>query len=197
MTIRFGCAALAVFVAACFNLDRPPADKRRFLLDAARAGARPAPAAGPADSHLTVAAFRVQAPWAANGFVHRLRGGELRADFTHEFFVPAGVMLAEITRRWLVDAGLFTSARPEGSRAPATHWLEADVLELSVDARDPAARAAVLEIEFVLLDDARRAVQRARHAHRAPLRDDAPETIVAGWNTCLAAVLTALEASLR
>ena len=180
-------------LTACFNFDRPPADKRRFLLEASR----PEASAPAGVRHLIVGTFHVQAPWAGQGFVHRLAGGEVRTDFTHEFFVPAGVALTEITRRWLGDAGLFASVRHEGSRAPATHWLEGDVLELSVDARVPNARKAVLEIEFVLLDANRMVLHRARVQKQSPLRDDAAETIVAGWNACIAAALGEFETSLR
>ena len=187
--VSFVCGmAILTPLAACFSLDRPPADKRRFLLEATRPDQRPA--AG--DRHLMVAAMHVQEPWAGPGFVHRLPGGELRADYTHEFFVPAGVMLAQITRRWLVDAGLFASAGGESSRVQPTHWLEADVLELSVDARTPNDVHAVLEVEFVLLDE-HRIAHRARFKHREPLHDDRAETIVAGWNACIAAVLTSVS----
>ena len=186
-------ACAVATLTACFSFDRPPADKRRFLLEAARPKAEPAASSG----HLQVATMRVHAPWAGPGFVHRLPGGELRTDFTHEFFVPAGVLLAEITRRWLADSGRFASVGSEASRMPATHWLEADVLEMSVDARETNNLQAILEIEFVVLNAERSPAHRARLRQVTPLPDAAGATIVAAWNTCVAKLLTDFEAVLR
>jgi len=186
-------AALLGLLAACLSIDRPALDKRRFLLEVSRPEASPAAAYG----SLVVAPFHVQAPYAGGGFVHRRGGGEVVADFHTEFFVPPGVLLANLTRRWLGDAGLFATVAGDGTRLPPTHVLEADVLALCVDERPPEGPHAVLELEVVVLDVERRLVYRDRLTDRQTLADLTPETIVSGWNRCGAAVLATLEERLR
>jgi hypothetical protein len=185
-------ALLVLAAGACVSLERAPADKRRFLLEARRSEAAP-PAA---DGRLVVAPFHMQAPYAGGGFVHRRAGGEVVADFHHEFFIPPGVLIADLSRRWLADAGLFAAVTTESSRLPATHLLEADVLALCVEERPPGPRA-VLEIEAIVLEADRRLVHHARHAAEEPLPDLRPETIVSAWNRCVTTVLGSLEQGLR
>lgn len=177
----------------CVSLDRPAADQRRFVLEAPR----PTREAVATTGHLAVLAFHANPTWASAGFVHRARTGDVEADFHTEFFVPPAVMVADATRRWLADAGLFASVTGDGSRVPPTHALEGDVTDLYVDARG-AEPAAVLGVEFLLLDAERRSLAlHVRLSHRAPLADLQPEAIARGWNAALAAVLREFEAALR
>jgi len=189
---RWLAAAPLLALAACVSLERPPAAKRRFVLDVRRPEASP-PAA---DGCLLVVPFRVLAPWAGPGFVHLRPGGEVEADFLHEFFVPPGVMLADCARRWFADAGLFVAAVGEGSRVAPTLVLEADVLTLALDHREGAA-AAVLEVDAFVVDAQRRLVYRGRHGHRAALAGEGPEAAVAAFERCTAAVLAEVERALR
>lgn len=189
--------SLALFAVpillGCVSLDRPAADQRRFVLEAPR----PTQEAAAATGHLAVLAFHANPTWANAGFVHRARTGDVEADFHAEFFVPPAVMVADATRRWLADAGLFATVTGDGSRVAPTHALEADVTELYVDGRG-AEPAAVLAVEFLLLDAERRAlVLHLRCSHRTSLADLRPETIAQGWSAALAAVLAEFEAALR
>ena len=187
-------AFLAVtLLLGCVNLDRPAADQRRFVLEAPRPTREAAAAAG----HLAVLAFHANPTWASAGFVHRTRAGDVEADFHAEFFVPPAVMVADATRRWLADAGLFAIVTGDGSRVPPTHALQGEVTDLYVDART-GEPAAVLGVEFLLQEAEQRAlVHHVRLSHRTPLADLRPETIAQGWNVALAGVLTQLEAQLR
>lgn len=186
-------AVSALAMTACLSLDRPAAGKRRFLLEATRAQTL----AAPGEDHLVVPMFHTVAAWAGPGFARRRADGAVEVDFYAEFFVPPSTALAEISRRWLADAGLFATVSSEASRLPATHWLEADVLELSVDERNPNAPRTVLELEFVLFDRERRVVHRARVHNHGSIDDTQPETVIAAWNRGLAAILTEFEAGLR
>ncbi len=188
---RFICL-LVPLLTGCVSLDRPPATKRRFVLEATRPEPQPAAAAG----HLAVLAFSANPTWASAGFVHRTAAGDVEADFHTEFFVPPTVMIAGATRRWLQDAGLFATVMGDGSRVQFTHALEGDVTDLYVDAREPQP-AAVLGVEFLLLDERRSLVRHSRIVQRATLADLRPETIAQGWNTALAQTLTELEKALR
>lgn len=187
-------ALLAVpLLIGCVSLERPAADQRRFVLEAPR----PTQEAAAPTGHLAVLAFRANPTWASAGFVHRTTTGDVEADFHAEFFVPPAVMVADATRRWLADAGLFATVTGDGSRVAPTHALEADVTDLYVDGRG-AEPAAVLGVEFLLLDAERRSlVLHASFSHRTPLRDLRPETIAKGWSVALAAVLVDFEAALR
>jgi len=196
MNRRLLVCSLGPFLAglsACVSLERPPADKRRYLLEAAR----PEAAAPAGDRVLCVPTFHVVSPWAGAGFTRRLPNGVVAVDFDAEFLVPPGTALAEAARRWLAAAGVFGAVVGEGSRALITHWLEADVLELSIDQRAEASPYAVLEIDFLLLDRERRIVRRARLSQRIPMADALPATAVEAWGRGLARILAALEQKLE
>lgn len=185
--------ALLVSLSACVSLERPAADKRRYLLTATRPS-RVEPAAS---GVLAVPVFHVLAAWAGPGLTRRHADGTVTVDFDSEFFVPPGIALAEITRAWLSDAGICRAVTADDSRLPPTHWLEGDVVEMCVDERDPKAPRAVLGLDLVLVDRDRRPVQTLTVRKSLPLADAAAGTAVRAWNEALAAWLQALERELH
>lgn len=185
-------ACLPLLGTGCFSLERPTADKRRFLLETARPTSEPAAAAGT----LVVRGFHAQPPFAGPGFVTRLPGGAVETDFYHEWFAPLGAQLGEATRRWLGSSGLFAAVIHDGSQVLPTHLLEGDLLELSID-RSATPAQAVLQLEVVVLGSTRDIVLHTKLLRREALREAAPEAAVAAWQTCLAGALHDLEAQLR
>lgn len=184
---------LLLLVTACVSLDRPAAEKRRYLLAASRS-TRASPAA---DGVLAVPAFHVLSAWAGPGFTRRRPDGTVTVDFDSEFFVPPGTALAEIARTWLGDAGLCAAVTGEASRLSPTFWLEGDVLELCIDETDPGAARAVLAVHLVLLDRDRRVRHQVELRQTRPLADAKPATALLAWNEELAACLAQLEDELR
>lgn len=183
---------LCLLAPSCVSLDRPAADKRRFLLEATRTTAQtPAPL-----GHLLVRTFHAQAPWAGPGFVTRMPGGAVETDFYQEWFAPIGAQVGEMTRRWLAASGLFATVTGDGSQVHGTHLLEGDLLELSIDRRGDAP-AAVLRLEVVVLNSDRSVTLHAVLEQRQALRDLEPATVVAAWQAGLSAALSELETKLR
>ncbi|MEZ5965137.1 MAG: hypothetical protein R3F56_14985 [Planctomycetota bacterium] len=187
--VVLGCLLLT----ACVSLERPAADKRRFLLAAARPE-RNEPAA---DGVLSIPNFHVLAAWAGPGITRRHADGTVSVDFDAEFFVPPGLALAEIARTWLGDAGVCRAVTADDSHLPPTHWLEGDVLELCVDERRAGAPVAVLAIDLFLVDRERRPVHRFVLRKSAALADARAATAVSALNDALAAWLADLESELR
>lgn len=195
-TTRFlfmtGCALL---LSGCFDLglSRETPQQRRYVLEAPRA--EPAPGRG--RGHLEVRAFHAAGAYAGRSFVYRVVGQEVESDYYHEFQQGPGQAVSEVTRAWLAASGIFATVRGGGSRVAADLILEGDVLELYGDYREATA-AAVLSVEFTLIDRDRQAViYHETLSARSYLPDQEPANLVAGWNGCLAEILVELEAGLR
>jgi len=187
--------ACALLPTACFDLglSRETPRQRRYVLEAPRSERSTAWGT----NNLEVRAFHTASAYAGRSFVYRVAGQEVESDFYHEFQQAPGQAVSEATRAWLAGSGLYRTVRGGGSRLAADQILEGDVVELYGDYREEVA-AAVLSVEFTLLDGQGSALlYHGALEARSDLESQDPEQLVAGWNRCLAEILTKLDAGLR
>ena len=184
-----------ISLAGC-ALSKPNPTKHEYLIETRRH----AHAAPPRTKAVVkVRPFRVGAAFDQRSFVYRTGEAQYESDFYNQFLVIPGNMLAEQTRNWLADAGIFESVLPVTSELSGTFKLEGNITGLYGDFRDPQTPQAILAIEFLLLRNSPSGTtgrfQRA-YRHETKLDDVSAAALAQGWNKCLEEVLKAFEKDL-
>jgi uncharacterized lipoprotein YmbA len=95
---------------------------------------------------------RVAAAYAGNALVYRLDDVQYTSDPYHAFIAEPGAMLANQMAEWLDHAGPFETVALPGSTSPTQYVLEATVAALYGDFRAGRPPAAVLTVQFTLID---------------------------------------------
>ena len=101
---------------------------------------------------LRMGTVRVAAPFASRSLVYRFNDVRYDSDPYHAFASEPGAMLGGRIAGWLNHAGPFRSVSQPGSAQTARYVLEASVTDLYGDFREGRAPAAVLAIQFALID---------------------------------------------
>ena len=189
--LRSAVLLVALPASGCLGLAREAPQKNTFALEVTRPPADIPPSA----TVLMIEPFRVAPLFADRAFVYRTDANVYASDFYNEFLARPEEALTEIARAWFQAAGIRVVA--PGSRVEPTHFLEVDVDSLFGDYAGDAHRA-VLAVRATLIaaDEGQVLWQRAYRA-AAPLADDRPATLAAGWSEALRSVLTDIERDLR
>ncbi len=189
-------AVLAVTLVGC-AVGTGERDRKYYLLEAVRQGP---PATLRREVTLRVRRFDVDTAFADKGFVYRIGEFRYESDYYHEFLVAPGTMIAEQTRDWLADSGLFKRVLPVRSPLESTYLLEGNVTALYGDFTNKAAPEAVLEIRFFLVspaDAGEKAVFARTYRTVTPVPDRTAEDFIGALSRSLAEILTHLEADLQ
>lgn len=171
--------------------------KRQYVLRAERDDQPAANGAAPA---LRVRRFRASSPFSGTQLVYRRGDVTFETDFYNELLAPPASMITAQVRQWLGSGDVFASAVGVGSLANTAYLLEGNIIALHGDYADKKKPAAVLEIQFFLIDDSgneNAVVFHKTYRQTAPLASDEPATLVKGLNGCLRQMLKALEADLK
>ena len=181
----------------CINLERSYIEKRYFALEASRDENISSP---DTDAVLNVRRFRVSAKYEDKGFVYRMKELNYESDFYNEFFISPASMLTEEIRKRLAVSGLFKHVVDPSSLLDATYILEGAVTALYGDYRVSTAPKAVMEIQFLLLqetDVSPKILFKRQYHKEEPLKGDTPDDLVKGWNNVLNQILTEFETDLK
>jgi uncharacterized lipoprotein YmbA len=142
---------------------------------------------------------RVAALYAGNALVYRLDDVRYASDPYNAFVVEPGAMLGSRIAEWLNTVGPFSTVVQPGSSRPAPYVLEPTVIDLYGDFRDGMPPAAVLAMQFTLIDQsvARPIVIYERTiARRVDLPKASPDALVRGYSMALADILAQIAQEL-
>ena len=191
-------------LSGCAALRRDYPQQKFYVLQASRSALRPPAERGGMvtwpHTVLKVRRFLVSNDYAGKNFVLRSSESGFESDFYNTFFLAPADMITNETRDWLQQAGVFEYVVGESSRLDNTHFLEGAVNAIYADYSDPENPWAVLEAQFLLINDQTippTPIMTKEYRASAPLADRTPEELVRGWNKALAKILTALEMEIR
>ena len=143
---------------------------------------------------------RVAAAYAGTALVYRTDDVRFVSDPYSRFIAEPGAMLADQMATWLGRTGPFRTVTDPESTLPAHYVLEATVPELYGDFRPGKVPAAVLAVQFALIDEsgARPKVVLEREiARRVDLPQASPDALVRGYGDALAEILGELRTELQ
>jgi uncharacterized lipoprotein YmbA len=190
---RLGLVACATLSLAACSIGKPIPQATTYVVDPPMAAAA-SPAARRPET-LLMGSVRVAAAYAGNALVYRLDDVQYLSDPYHAFIAEPGAMLGNRMAEWLDRAGPFKSVAQPGSARPAPYVLEATVAELYGDLRKGRPPAAVLTVQFALIDQggARpRLVRERTFTSRVDLPQPTPDALVRGYGQALAEILSQL-----
>jgi len=197
LKLTIGIFTLLFLSIGCINLERSYIEKHYFVLDSF-----PAENTSPPDTGkvLAVRRLRVSPKYEGKGLVYRLGELNYESDFYNEFFVSPVSMFTEEVRKRLAGSGLFKRVVDPSSLLASAYVLEGAVTVLYGDYRVSTAPKAVMEIQFLLLEETDVSpeiiLQRQYHKEE-PLNGSTPDALVKSWNTALSQILTEFENDLK
>jgi cholesterol transport system auxiliary component len=186
--------AIALVVGGCAS--GPSNEEQYFILETVRQGSPAQPAD---DGSLQVHRFSVDAAFAVKNLIYRLGESKYETDYYRRFLISPGTMIAEKTRAWLTDSGLFPTVLPVGSRVVPTYTLEGNVTALYGDFSPESTPTAVMEIRFFLVknaEDAESILFSRTYRAASAVPSQATRDFIDAMNRSLAEILTRLEADL-
>jgi cholesterol transport system auxiliary component len=148
---------------------------------------------------LQVQQVRVAAPYDRLSLVYRMSEVRYVSDPYHAFLADPGPLLCDRIAEWLSEAGLFKAVSGPGDAASAPLVLEATVTELYGDFRPGAEPAAVMSVEFALIDQTsahQRVIYQRSINRRIRVVSDSPEALVGGYGSALGEILSQLAVDL-
>jgi cholesterol transport system auxiliary component len=194
--IRLALALCTLLALAGCSIGKPIPQATTYIIELPAAAA----AAARRPETLRMGNVRVAAPFAGDALVYRMDEVRYTADPYNAFIAEPALMLGSRMAQWLDRAGPFQSVvQPESVRG-APYILEATVSELYGDFRPGQAPAAVVTVQFALLDltGARSKVVLERTiGRRVAVQEVSPDALVRGYGTALAEILAELQKDLE
>ena len=193
--IRLALALCTLLALAGCSIGKPIPQATTYVIELPAT----APAAARRPETLRMGNVRVAAAFAGDALVYRMDEVRYTADPYNAFIAEPAGMLGSRMAEWLDRAGPFQSvAQPDSVRA-ASYILEATVSELYGDFRPGHAPAAVVTVQFALLDltGARNKVVLERTiGRRVEIQQASPDALVRGYGEALAEILLQLVPNL-
>ena len=190
------CAAL--IVTAC-SIGKPIPEATTYIVEAEP----------PASSStvrraetLRMGDVRVAASFAGNALVYRMSDVQYVSDPYHAFIADPAAMLGNRMADWLNLAGPFKTVAQPGSAqsvSSAPYVLEATVTELYGDFRPGVTAAAVMTVQFTLVDvngpRSSTAYERTI-SRRIEIAEASPDALMRGYSKTLTEILSQLRSEL-
>jgi cholesterol transport system auxiliary component len=177
------------------SLQKPPVEKHYFAITAGKIE-RPDSSLGSTDAILSVRPLRMDEIFSDASLVYRIGEVKWDSDYYNQFFITPQPMLTGIVRETISDSGLFAEVMSKGSILTPTHFLEGAVTALYGDYRDKSNPAAVVQMEFLLLDDQRGTpsiILKKRYAANVKIKEAAPELLVEAFGEGITEILSQLQ----
>jgi uncharacterized lipoprotein YmbA len=179
-------------VAAC-SIGAPAPHTTTYVLDP------PQPTKASTTRHpqaLRMGNVRVAPAFASPPLVYRTGEVQYTPDFYNAFIAEPGPLLGASMAEWLDRAGPFKTVSQPGGPVNAPYALEAVVTELYGDFRPGRKPAAVMTIQFTLVDltgPSPTVVLERFIGRRVDLPDATPDALVRGYSQALGQILEELS----
>lgn len=174
--------------------SQPDPDKHYYALQTKRAALACGPQQGKV---LKIRRANIAPTYESRELIYRTGENEYKTDYYNIFIVPPRDMLTEAVTEWFSGSGLFAHVVPNNSALKPGYILESTTTRLYGDFSAPGQPKAVLEMQFFLLQDVLaeyKVVFCKEYDQEITLEKQSPESLVAGLEQGLQAILTQLEA---
>jgi cholesterol transport system auxiliary component len=188
----FAAAGAALVVAGC-SIGAPAPHTTTYVLDP------PQPTKTSTTRHpqtLRMGNVRVAPAFASPPLVYRTGEVQYTPDFYNAFIADPGPLLGASMAEWLDRAGPFKTVSQPGGQVNAPYALEAVVTELYGDFRPGRKPAAVMTVQFTLVDlsgPSPTVVLERFIGRRVDLGEATPDALVRGYSQALGQILEELS----
>lgn len=184
--------------AACVVFKQEYPERRSFLIDVERPGGPLVmePLAG----SVSLRPFLISQRYKKGEFVYRLSNYQYESDFYNVFFITPEDMILSQTRDWVSESGIFRNVLDSGSVILPDYVIEANIVSLHGDYRNPESPLALIELQFLLVNTSKpesEVVLQKNYVARFPIQEREPESLVAGWNEAFSRIMTHFEKDIQ
>lgn len=187
-------AAIAFTLLACAP-TRPAIETANWLLAPERTGP---PRKMQSPFWLKMGSFSVATPFDGKSLVYRVGEQRYEKDVYNAYIATPSNMIANASRQWLDQSGIFRIAVAQGTSFFPFYTLQATVDELYGDYRSKPE--AVVSVQFFLTvtnpNLTNPLITAKRYTQRVALANNQPQTLVLGQQQALAEILQQFEADL-
>jgi uncharacterized lipoprotein YmbA len=187
-------ALAAVFLSACAP-SRPSLEPHQWLINPQRSAEARTPNS---EYWLKVSAISIATPFDGKSLVYRIGEQRYEKDFYNIYISSPSEMLTNATTQWINDSQVFKVTVGQSNTFFPYYTLQATVNEFYGDYRNQAE--AVISIQYYLtvisVGKTSPLIMAPKYSKRIPLKDNRPETLVAGLNRGLAEILAQFEQDL-
>ena len=187
-------AAIAFTLLACAP-TRPAIETANWLLAPERTGP---PRKMQSPFWLKMGSFSVATPFDGKSLVYRVGEQRYEKDVYNAYIATPSNMIANASRQWLDQSGIFRIAVAQGTSFFPFYTLQATVDELYGDYRSKPE--AVVSVQFFLTvtnpNLTNPLITAKRYTQRVALPNNLPQTLVLGQQQALAEILQQFEADL-
>jgi uncharacterized lipoprotein YmbA len=195
---RVACVTCILLAITACSIGKPVKQATTYVVEV------PPPqvtsSAGRRSETLRMGKVRVAAAYAGTALIYRMDDVRLTSDPYSAFIADPGTMLGDQMAAWLDRVGPYrTVARPESAQTSSC-VLEATITELYGDFRPGKVPAAVLAMQFTLIDQTGtrpKAMLERAIARRVEIPRASPDALVRGYGEALAALLSELREDLQ
>ena len=189
-------ASAALILAGC-SVGKPIPTATTYVVDLPMPADRTTKVERP--ETLRMGDVRVAAAYGGAGLVYRVDDVRYASDPYNAFIAEPGAMLGNRIAEWLDRAGPFKTVAQPGSGRSAPFVLEATVTELYGDFRPGRTPAAVVAVQFALVDlsgPRRQVTFESTIGRRAELPQASADALVRGYGKALGDILAQLVSEL-
>jgi cholesterol transport system auxiliary component len=187
-------AAIAFTLLACAP-TRPAIETANWLVAPERTGP---PRKMQSPFWLKMGSFSVATPFDGKSLVYRVGEQRYEKDVYNAYIATPSNMIANASRQWLDQSGIFRIAVAQGTSFFPFYTLQATVDELYGDYRSKPE--AVVSVQFFLTvtnpNLTNPLITAKRYTQRVALANNQPQTLVLGQQQALAEILQQFEADL-
>jgi len=187
---------MGVVVWGCASLKKQYPEKRNYLVEATREKQGRASA-----SDLVLEVLKIECPSEYQGreLVYRMGDFSYESDFYNNYFIAPDLMLTDQCRKWMEETGLFSNVVGRTSILRPALILQGALVSLYGDYRSGDQPEAVIEIQFLLLDNRLNppgVLFQKNYGRQIPLKSRGAEELVRGMSEGLSNILSSLEEDL-
>ena len=142
---------------------------------------------------LRIGNVRVAAAYSGNSLIYRMDDVNYVSDPGQAFIADPASMFGYEMATWLDRSHAFRSVAQPGSTQSAQYVLEATIIDLYGDFRPGKQPAAVMKVQFVLVDYSGtlpRVVYEGTIERREPMERASPDILVRGYGAALSDILS-------
>ena len=171
-------------------------NKHQYALDVRR----PEAAASQTDLVLEVDRFHIDSSFDTKELLYRTSQFEYKGDYYNELLTPPAQMVADITRNWMANTGLFTQTVRSDNSSPNSLVLKGDILSFYGDKIDNSDLRGTVEIRMFLLSRKGRdesLLFSKTYKVSSSWDNPTPQGLVKALNTSMEMILKQTESDLR
>jgi len=180
----------------CAKLDKDYPARNYYVLSVQRP---PGNFGKEIDKILELTRFNISPNFQGREFIYKLSKNKHDSDFYNQFFKPPASIVSVEVGRWIQSSKIFKNVIDPHTPIQPYYVLYGNVVEIFADYSESDPKA-ILSILFFLVDESQsdsKIILNGKYSEKIGINSKSAKSLVEGWNTALAMILSNLESDLK